>query len=418
MRLLLFAIVIIWLGSATRASDIRDIQDKVLEGTSVVTEIITALGDDKVSKTFGKIGEIAAKIGPFLGAIGPAIALLGLFSDTPELTAIKEGFANMDKKFDEVFDKFDELDNLIQETSLNAQYVSYEHTILSLSGWLQEMLSADTTEDAEAYKNIFIDKYSNSDTLATSNIWQGMMSEGVFSTNIPTEAMKFFDNDRKKVQKVLKGTINLILQGVKVELAYEKATGNDANYAVKEDMWNDRITRLIEESEKYDKEVKDKYHEQMKIDVEKKLQEWRDKKHQHQECANSVYNFLDDKYDWRTWFVISYNEVNGGTKHWGRQCDGMRKYREYGRNVRVASFDTDSQGSFDRDQAGNDLVALKYSSNAETMYNNIPKEWKDTCKGAAVGVIREGVADVKFKAPWYRMNYYVYSDDYIAYIFG
>ena len=130
MRLLPFVIAIIWLGNETRASDTMDIIDKVKEGTSVATEIIKALGDDKVSKTFGKIGKIAAKIGPFLGAIGPAVALLGLFSDSAELTAIKEGFAKMDKKFDEVFNKFDEVDNLIRETSLKTQYVSYEHTIL------------------------------------------------------------------------------------------------------------------------------------------------------------------------------------------------------------------------------------------------------------------------------------------------
>ena len=162
MRLLSCAIAIIWLGNGTWATETRDIIDKVEQGTAVAEGIIAALGDDQVSKAFRKIGTIAAKIGPFLGAIGPAIALLGLFHDSAELTAIKEGFADMDKKFDEVFSKFDEVDNLIRETSLKTQYVSYE--------------------------------YASSNRLATSNIWQGMMGKGVFSTII-APLTSFFQSD-------------------------------------------------------------------------------------------------------------------------------------------------------------------------------------------------------------------------------
>ena len=114
MRLLLFTIAIIWIGKECKASDQRDIQDKVGAGLAVANEIINVLGDDQVSKTFGKIGTIAAKMGPFLGAIGPAVAMFSLFFDSPELTAIKKGFATMDRKFDKVFNKFDEVKNLIR----------------------------------------------------------------------------------------------------------------------------------------------------------------------------------------------------------------------------------------------------------------------------------------------------------------
>ena len=244
MQLLLFGIAILWLSNETRASKERDIIDKVNEGISASTEIIKALGHDSVSKHFGKIGKIAEKIGPFLGVIGPAVKLLSLFSDTPELTAIKEGFAKMDAKFDEVFNRFDEVQNLIRETSLKEQYVAYEHTILSLSRYMQQMLNAPTEHQAAEYKAIFVNKLTHSDRLATASIWEGMMGEGVFSTNIPHEAMKFFENDRKRVQIVMKGVMTLILQGVKVELAYEEAIGNDTIYIRKKEMWKYRITKL------------------------------------------------------------------------------------------------------------------------------------------------------------------------------
>ena len=339
MRLLLFTFAIIWLGKI-RASDIRDIEDKVKEGTTATTEIIKALGDDKVSKTFGKIGKVAAKIGPFLGAIGPAVALLSLFSDTPELTAIKEGFANMDKKFDEVFNKFDEVDNLIRETSLKDQYASHELTIETHSRILREMLSASNKTNAEHYKRIFIEKYAHSKRIATYMIFQGMMEEGNYYKNIPLEAMKFYDNDRKKVQKVMKGTIALILQGVKVELAYEKAIGNETGYIGKQTLWNKRIPELVNKAKEFDHKVKDNFHEQMKTDVDKKLKEWRDQGHE--TFSSNLYNFLNEKYDWRLWFVVSYNELYGSGKHWGGQCDqvsGYHSYRKYGRNLRVASVD-------------------------------------------------------------------------------
>ena len=239
----------------------------------------------------------------------------------------------------------------------------------------------------------------------------------LITNNIPTEAMKYFDNDRKKVQRVMKGTINLILQGVKVELAYEKVKGTVGTYAAKENIWKDRVTRLVEKAKNYDEEVKDKYRGQMETDVDKKLKEWRDEGHQG--FANGLYNFLEKKYDWRTWFVISYNEIAGFDNHCGHECDGMHRYRKYGRNLRVASFDADYQDPFNRTAAGHDLKALKYESHAEKMYDNLPTRWKYCSSGAAVGVITEGARDAKFKAPWYRMNYYqpgYYKP--LVYIFG
>ena len=428
MRLLLFAIAIIWLGKKAMTSNVRDIQDKVKEGTTVATEIIQALGDDKVSKTFGKIGKIAAKIGPFLGAIGPAISLLSLFSDTPEMTAIKDGFAKMDAKFDEVFNKFNEVHNLIRETSLKNQYASYEHTIRSLSTYLQRMLSAPTKKQAATYKAIFIEKYTHSDRLATSKILQGMMGEGVMSANIPTEAMKFFDNDRKKVQKVIKGTINLILQGVKVELAYEKAIGNETLYLTKQKLWKDRVIKLVRKSTEYDNAVKNKFRDQIKTDIDKKLQQWSGKSHEY--FANNLYSFLLGKYDWRIWFVVSYKELNGAERHWGHVCSGYNSFRRYGRNVRVASVD--SHTTFNRQLAGTDLMNVKTKHckttwwgsstcdqlNAHQIYNNLPQKRRSDCRmAAAAGVIVGASDEVKWKAPWNRMNY-VLSTRHLIYLFG
>ena len=171
------------------------------------------------------------------------------------------------------------------------------------------MFSAPTKQRFEQYKGLFIQKYTQSNRLATSSIFQGMMGQGTYYNNIPLEAMKFYDNDRKKVQKVMKGTIALILQGVKVELAYEKAIGNDANHIAKQTLWKNRITQLVNKAKVYDQKVKRNFSKQMSKDVDKKLKEWRGKTHT--QFSYDLYKFLTEKYDWRLWFVVSYAELHG-----------------------------------------------------------------------------------------------------------
>ena len=90
-----------------------------------------------------------------------------------------------------------------------------------------------------------------------------MMREGMSTTNIPNEAMEFFDNGRKRVQNVMKGVMNLILQGGKVELAYEKARENDTFYTTKLTIWADRITQFVEKANMYNNMVKNKYQDQI-----------------------------------------------------------------------------------------------------------------------------------------------------------
>ena len=145
MRHLLFTVAIIWLVADTRADNAKDTLEKVNAGVDATNAIVEVLSDEKFSKNFGKIGKIATKMGPFLGAVGPAIALVSVFlpeSPSPELQFMKKKFAEVDAKFDQVFQKFAEVENLIQKTGLKSQYAAYEHTILSLSTKLSEFLSA------------------------------------------------------------------------------------------------------------------------------------------------------------------------------------------------------------------------------------------------------------------------------------
>ncbi|XP_033115044.1 uncharacterized protein LOC117115383, partial [Anneissia japonica] len=240
--------------SSGYGADEEEILGKVNAGVEAGNAIVQVLADENLSKTFGKIGEIASKIGPFLGAIGPAIALITIFlpqSPSPEMQLMKKKFEEMDQKFDQVFEQFDEVKNLIHETSLKAQYGEYDHTISALSHRLEQFLSA-SAEAVEGQKATFITAYESSYGSATYKLWSGMMGKTVLSDNIIETAIKYTENDRGRVQKMMKGVANLILQGVKIHLFYLKAKGRDATYEDEKKTWEDHIIQLTNHMQEED----------------------------------------------------------------------------------------------------------------------------------------------------------------------
>ena len=228
MQFLIFTVILLWLSVVTKSEDAKSTLEQVQAGVEATNDIMEVMQDEKFSKSFTKIGKVASKVGPFLSSVGPAIALVTIFlpeSPSEELQFMQKEFAKVDANFDRVFSQFGEVKNLIEKTSLKNQYAAFEHTILSLSARLQDMLAAKT-RDVGVYNRSFVREYQSSYGGAAFKIWNGMIDDNrVLSDNIPMTAMNFFNNDRKKVQRVMKGVLNLILQGVKVELAFVKAKG-------------------------------------------------------------------------------------------------------------------------------------------------------------------------------------------------
>ena len=414
MRLLLFAVAIIWLSADTSADDAKDTLDKVNAGVDAANAIVDVLGDEKFSKNFGKIGEVARKIGPFLKAVGPAIALVGVFMPSEELRFMKKKFAEVDAKFDQVFQKFAEVENLIQKTGLKAQYAQYEHTILSLSTKLSEILNAPTT-DVDVYNRSFILEYTNHYDEPTFKIWNGMMpGTRRLSDNIPLTAMEYFDNDRKKVQKVMKGVLNLILQGVKVELAYLKIMRPDKDYTVIQGDWEKRVSQLVDQMKSYDKTVAGRYHDQIENEIPVKLAQWRGQSHS--TFATNLFNFLNTKYDWRDWHVVAYNELHGGNHHWVKWCGGYHSFRHQGRNLVVASVD-DGKSPINKNNAYKKLsqVSTRWCksdwvvghrcgnrSAKDVFFHHLQNEFKSCYNYASIGVI-EKIAGIAHRAPPNRL---------------
>ena len=321
--------------------DIKDNSDKIQAGLDAGTAIMEFLGDDNFSDTFGKIGSMAAKLGPFLGAIGPVFALINVFlpgKPSAELAFMKKKFAEMDRKFDQVFNQFRDVKYLIEESTLNIQYAPYEHTVIALSKNLHKMLAANISE-TDVHRRSFITHYESGYNDATNKLLAGMMETNSFmlSKHIPTAAMKYTENNRKRVQNIMKGMTNLILQGVKVELGYFSAKNLTKDYNVKKRNWENKINALVDVMKEMDELVTEKWHSQMTTDVERKLVDWKDRSNK--DFASQLYDFLVAKFDWKDWLVVSYEEYYGGEKHWVSWSGGFKKFRAHGRNLVISSVD-------------------------------------------------------------------------------
>ncbi|XP_033099815.1 uncharacterized protein LOC117103382 [Anneissia japonica] len=325
---------------------------------------------------------------------------------------MKKKFEEMDQKFDQVFAQFDEVKNLIQETSLKAQYGEYDHTISALSHRLEQFLTA-SAEAVEGQKATFITAYESSYGSATYKLWRGMMGETVLSDNILEIAIKYTENDRGRVQKMMKGVANLILQGVKIHLFYLKAKGRDATYEEEKETWEDHIIQLTDHMQEVDQKVTNAWKSQSVEDLSTKLASLNGKSNS--DFADKFYDFVSKKYDWRDWNVVVYNPISGQDNHRIRACNGKHYYRTHGRNVIMGSVDQ-SKAAINRG------IALDVFRKAKTVYtyqfifgyhqgpwgatnvfDSLPTQFRTGCSPyAAVGVIDKD-AGIQYRAPFRRL---------------
>ena len=407
--------------------DVKETMEKVQGGIEATSDILEVLSEADVSTKFSKISKMATKVGPFLGAIGPAVSIVTLFlpeSPSPELQLMKKEFAKIDAKFDQVFEQFEDVKNLIRETSLKNQYSEYEHSILHLSGILRNILSSKSQQDAQVYNQSFITFYKSSYNGAADKLRRGIMKDMVVSDNIAEEAKLFTEYHRKRVQNIMRGILNLIMQGVKIHLAYYKLQGRDHSVSVKERDWEKKIKDLLKHMKKVDQQVKNEWHNQAIKDIKSKLKSL--KGQSNKKFASNLYSFLSQKFDWRDWHVLSYNKILGYNNHKVRWCNGYHSFRKYGRNIVVASVDK-SKKNINTSKTKKKLAKIKtkrcdgwwggcYYLKAKQVFNKMPSSYRKGCTYAAVGVIVKS-AKIAHKGPSKRLVY-VTNGKYKLHAFG
>ncbi|KAK3102247.1 hypothetical protein FSP39_009878 [Pinctada imbricata] len=166
-----------------------------------------------------------------------------------------------------------------------------------------------------------------------------MVSEGTLFNNIPKVAKAYTNNNRRKVQKIMKGILNLILQGVKVELTYLSLNNMTLDYKIRKRLWDKKIRQVIDHMQKFDEQMEKDWFSSLSKDVKKTLADKTGKSND--EFADALYSEISDKYDWREFHVIAYDEIakDGYKKHYLKRCGGVHWFKKGGRNTVVASND-------------------------------------------------------------------------------
>ncbi|CAH1801664.1 unnamed protein product [Owenia fusiformis] len=131
--------------------------------------------------------------------------------------------------------------------------------------------------------------------------------------------------------------MRLLLQAVKIELAYYNVKGFETIAQQRRREWETRIRTVKSNFEQFDRTVRDRYHAQSRVDIKKYAAE--NYGMSHEVFSRGLYGMLNEKYYWRVWFVVVYNPIYGYEKHTVSVCGGHILFRQDGRNIVVASKD-------------------------------------------------------------------------------
>ncbi|XP_048752366.2 uncharacterized protein LOC125663955 [Ostrea edulis] len=340
MRLLLFVLVLLFISDLH--ADVGDDMETATTAVKAGIEATSAIGDIVEGvKVLAKMSKFLGKIAPFLAAIGPIMDIITMFlpkQEDPTLKYLKEQFSKVDSNFRNMERLFVEVKNLVREKGLNAQFSEIEQNIHALSYRLHMLMTAPK-DAVEGQKARFIQAFETSYHSAAKKIYDAITKERAFTDSIPKEAMQYTSNDRKKVQKIMTGSLALLLSAVKVNLAYLKVTKKDASYEMEKTQMDKFIREAAQKIKDVDTEVTNKWTTQRFTDLKDLSAQY--KGDNHGQFANRLYSFYTEKYYWREWVVLVYNEMKkswtGKNGHMFNLCGGDEYLQKDGRNVITSS---------------------------------------------------------------------------------
>jgi hypothetical protein len=263
---------------------------------------------------------------------------LGLFQllfPDEKYSIIEERFATMDAKFDQVFNRIDDLGDEQQKISLKTQFGAYERKITLFSKRLDDFLRSEGKAE-----NLFLETYENKTfDENVMQLYMAMMKDdsSPLSDSIPDLVRNFTNQNRKDTEMVMKRILHLIIQGAAVEMAYYSLTDDEERYNTTKHDWEERISRLIMHIKMIDEDMRYNYMGQVKKDTEVLLAKMHGQSNK--DFADTLYKFLSQKYEWRDWVVVAFNDVSD--KKIDMPSEGAFQMTRHGRHVIVASSTKD-----------------------------------------------------------------------------
>ncbi|CAH1778812.1 unnamed protein product [Owenia fusiformis] len=319
----------------------EDDKTQVEKGLQSGKEILGLINEKKFHETLIKV---ATSLGPFLGALEPFLSLMLNFlpaEDSDELAFMKNMMKEINERFDKVDVRFDEIERKIDWLKVSINFAEIEQKILSMD---EEYVFLYNITSAPASNRTYVFKmaYENGFHLTPTTLYLAILNEqGVFQEDLGHAVMRYTENDRRDTLDFLLGVMRLVLRAVRIELAYYQLNNFKEIHQAKKKVWETRIQEIRSNFDNIDKEVKNKYMEQSKVEIKEYASEHSGKSNE--DFSNGLFDMLKKKYFWRDFLVITYNPITGSDKHRMKVCGGFIFLRLNGRNIVLASKDVGSE---------------------------------------------------------------------------
>eukprot|EP00477_Mikrocytos_mackini_P002160 GAHX01002373.1.p1 GENE.GAHX01002373.1~~GAHX01002373.1.p1 ORF type:complete len:428 (-),score=34.59 GAHX01002373.1:57-1340(-) len=344
MKLITCIVPVILVARSVLASTGNHLLDS---GISAGVELAQAIADKNFENTMGKL---LTKVNPYLGMVEPIVGLLsgltGLRRETAELQYMRRMLSTIENRFDRVDVRFDEIARQIDWATIRRQLYPYERRIISLDYKLQELFNSTTNSSYSSSYESFVGAYENDIQDSTRMLHYHIVSTNfVFSKNILEAAIEGTQNDRRAVQVFMLGLTKLILLGSRVEMAYTKLKFPGQLMRIKHE-WYLKIQAMRRAMSRADAEIVSKFRTVSANDAKKIIRD--NEGSANWVVADLIHDRLSDKFYWRTWLVVVYDDVRGNDVHQIFYCGGYHDFRFNGYNFMIVSKSkTSDRISFD-----------------------------------------------------------------------
>ncbi|XP_076106910.1 uncharacterized protein LOC143075402 [Mytilus galloprovincialis] len=336
----------IWLFMMTvlliRCTSVHSISSDEIEtinnGLEIGKSIAELLEKMEFEQVLTKIGK---GVGPFLGAIGPFIGIISTFfqSESAELAYMKKMMKYIDSRFDQMDKRFDNIEQMIKWNVVQVNFGQIEQRIKAMEHELRNLYSVPS-EAVENRKKIYILHYESDYQNSGTKLYHAIVNnQSIFQEDLCTSVLRYTDNDRKMTQVFLLGVMKLLLQAVKIELAYLYVNKYIHNANFTKSLWINRIKEVQKKFNDTDVHCINVYLSESKEDIDEYLKKNKGTKFKTKNgFVTGLFNLLAGKYYWRDWIVFAYNHVYNKYQI-GRVSGGyMMKITKYGRLL-VTSVD-------------------------------------------------------------------------------
>lgn len=286
-------------------------REKVGKTFEVMKEALSAITEvEKVKDVMKKLSNFAIMapgIGTVLAAINVALAFIS--QDDPVLNAVKDGFAEVNKKLDSLSIQISNLATDVEWFNYVSVYSQDEVRILNAWNKVLELQrnskSARSEDDRTRLVEIFTNYYEYTGTEASvANLFHYLTVSGTsLSRNLNELLKNKFKCDVREMAKYNIYFYSLLLKGIALNEAYWRLIGlnplnKEAEHA---EMFRD-VYRAQQSAVQFCLSHHQLFVKSDVEEVSKKLSH--DDK---QAVAVQVKKTLDEKYDWYDWVVLVYN---------------------------------------------------------------------------------------------------------------